>query len=228
MSTFIDMDWRPQPEGVVAVPSVYLGLGKATELMYHQMPSHEIRNCLPKDLREPGRKTLKHVFFMKKIKAHVSSTTRGTLDRGFLLACTIIEQAMKSDEFYDTMRQKSEVQRISAINKPIKPKHIFYMYSSQFKVVSFPFIFHDGERPIAEEEVLRKDLRRLLRYYTAHMVYDYPRYCIKAEEGKEENPIEKGGAGRAAVRSSYLNVPYYGPAKEGFKSLTRLPASPDF
>jgi hypothetical protein len=168
------------------------------------------------------------MFFEKKLRAHVSSTTRGTLDRGFLLACAILEQAMKNDAFYDAMRQESEVKRILAIDKLIEPKHIFYLFNSQFKVVSFPFIFHESERPIAEEELLRNDLQKLLRYSTAQMIYDYLRYCIKAEEGKEESPIEKGGAGKAAVRTNYLAVPYHGPAKDIYKSLRRLPALPDF
>ncbi|KFX95504.1 hypothetical protein V490_03818 [Pseudogymnoascus sp. VKM F-3557] len=197
MGTKIDVDWRVRED--IAVPST----------------------CL----RILGRDLIRLSSSKKKIKAHASAITRFTLNRGFHLACTIIEQAMKSDAFYDTMRQKSESQRIIAISKLIEPKHIFYLYSSQFDAVCFHFIFHEGVRQIAEEEVLRNDLRKLLTYYTAQIVYDYLRYCIKAEEGKEKNPIEKGGAGRAAVRANYLRTPYHGPAKNVFKSLRSLPAS---
>ena len=234
MGTYVDrnriqpgegIEPRSEPEALIAVPASCLKLVKAVELFYHAMPDHEIRNCFPKDVPTRGYAAR---FFDKKIRDHASSISRATLDRGFVLACTIVEEAMKNADFYNTMGQDTEGQRVKSINDLIEPHHMFYLFRDQFKSVSFAFIFHKGERPIPAEEKLRKDLRMLLRYTTSLMIYGFLRYCIRAEEGKEDTPITRIGAGRAAVVANYRAIPYHGSGRDIVKSLRRLPASPDF
>lgn len=60
------------------------------------------------------------------------------------------------------------------------------------------------------------------------MIYDFLKFCISAEEGKEKTPISRIRAGKAIVKANYLDVPYHGHARGIVKSLRRLPASPDF
>lgn len=52
MSIYVERNWL-QPGEVVepleastVVPAACLKLASATELLYHEMPAHEIRNCL--------------------------------------------------------------------------------------------------------------------------------------------------------------------------------------
>jgi hypothetical protein len=235
MGIYIDLN-QPQPgqnpeppknglHASTAVPALCLKLAKATEFFYHTMPDHEIRDCLPKHAKTWG---YLYRYFAKKIREHVSAVTRATLDRGFQLACTIVAEAMQEDGFYELMNQSDEVQRAVVINGLVEPRHMWYLFRDQFRAISFPFIFHNGIRADPAEETLRMDLRRLLRYTTAVMIYDFLRFCISAEEGKEDTPISRVGAGKAIVRANYLDVPYHGLARAIAKSLRRLPASPDF
>ncbi|OBT88389.1 hypothetical protein VE02_02295 [Pseudogymnoascus sp. 03VT05] len=219
---------KPQKNGLRAstdLPASCFKLAKATELIYHTMPDHEIRDCLPKHAKTSG---YLYRLFGKKICDHVSAVSRTTLDRGFQLACTIVAEAMEKEEFYELMNQSDEAQRAVVINGLVKPMHVWYLFRDQFRAVSFPFIFHDGVRTDPVEESLRMDLRRLLRYTTAVMVYDYLRFCISAEEGKENTPIPHIGAGKSIVRANYHDVPNHGYVRAIVRSLRRLPASPDF
>lgn len=235
MGIYIDLN-QPQPgqnpeppknnlHASTAVPALCLKLAKATEFVYHTMPDHEIQDCLPKYAKTWG---YLNRFFSRKIREHVSAVSRATLDRGFQLACTIVADAMKEEGFYELMNQNDEVQRAVVINGLVKSRHVWYLFRDQFKVVSFPFIFHNGVRTDPDEERLCMDLRRLLRYTTAVMIYDFLRFCISAEEGKEKTPISRIGAGRAIVKANYRDVPYHGRARPIVKSLRRLPASPGF
>lgn len=235
MGTYVERNWL-QPGEVVepllastTVPAACLKLATATELLYHEMPAHEIRNCFTKDIVKYGQPDHKFVFFERKIKEHVSSVSRATIDRGFGLACFIIGEAMKNAAFYDTMRKDSKIQRVMAINKFITLHQMFYLFRDQFKAVSFRFIFHQGVRPILAEEKIRKCLQNLICWTACRMIYDYLKHYIRAEEGKEDAPITRIGAGRVAVGANYRAIPYHcGHVGNVGESLRRLPASPDF
>ncbi|OBT97443.1 hypothetical protein VE01_04416 [Pseudogymnoascus verrucosus] len=153
MGIFIDLNQpqpgeKPQPpknkeHASTILPVLCMKLAKATELFYHTMPDHEMRDCLPKYAKTWG---YLYRFFSRKIHEHVSAVSRATLDRGFQLTCTIVAGAMQNGGFYEMMNQSNEVQRALVINGLFKPRHMWYLFRDQFKAVSFPFIFHNGEK----------------------------------------------------------------------------------
>jgi hypothetical protein len=159
MGIYVDVN-QPQPgekpeppknkqHASTTLPALCMKLAKATELFYHTMPDHEMRDCLPKYAKTWG---YVYRFFSRKIHEHVSAVSRATLDRGFQLACTIVAEAMQNDGFYELMNQSNEVQRAMVINGLVKPRHMWYLFRDQFKAVSFPFIFHNGIRTDPDEE----------------------------------------------------------------------------
>ncbi|OBT45213.1 hypothetical protein VE00_03611 [Pseudogymnoascus sp. WSF 3629] len=122
---------------------------------------------LEKRLREMT--TEKDILAAAGVEAPI---TRATLDRGFNLSCAVLYDAMKTDGgFFQKMQDENLLNRIGTINKLMQPHHIFFLLSDQFKAVSFRFIFHDAIRPDPTEEKLRMDLRKYVRFTTAHLIY---------------------------------------------------------
>ena len=192
-------------------------------MLYHSMPPHEIKNCFPRHVIKSGKRNSNLAFYEAHIKEHATATSRGTLDRGFLLSCAVIEKAMKTETFFAEMKQDNDLDQISAINKFVLPTHIYYLFGDQFKAVSYKFIFHNFVRSDPQEEQLRMDLRKLLRFTTSHIIYDYLQFVISARLGKEADLMEKNGSGRALVKDNYHIMPGSRPASEVQKSLKRLP-----
>lgn len=207
MGIFIDLNQprpgeKPQPpknkqHASTILPVLCMKLAKATELFYHTMPDHEMRDCLPKYAKTWG---YLYRFFSRKIHEHVSAVSRATLDRGFQLTCTIVARAMQNGGFYEMMNQSNEVQRALVINGIFKPRHMWYLFQDQFKAVSFPFIFHNGVRTDPDEERLRIDFRRLLRCTTMMMIYDFLRFCISAERERRRRRSRVLELGRRLLR----------------------------
>ncbi|KFY58309.1 hypothetical protein V496_06216 [Pseudogymnoascus sp. VKM F-4515 (FW-2607)] len=214
-----------EPDVSIAMPATSLKLVKAIELMYHSMPASEIQNCFPKHVTNIGKRDIVSAFY--EMKRHSSAVTRATLDRGFLLSCSIIEEAAKSGDFLEEMEHDDDLHRISAINRFIRPEHIKYLFSDQFKAVSHHFIFHNFARTDPQEDKLRMDLRKYLRFTTSHVIYDFLRFVISVKQG-DKDIIDKKGPRRILVRDNYYVMPGSGPAGEVYKSIKRLPAAEGF
>ncbi|OBT97749.1 hypothetical protein VE01_04970 [Pseudogymnoascus verrucosus] len=217
-----------EPNVSIAVPATSLKLAKAIELMHHSMPASEIRNCFPKHVTKFGKRDTVFAFYETKLKEHASAITRATLERGFLLSCSVIDIAMNSGDFFQQMQHEDELHRISTINQYIRPEHIHFMFSDQFKAVSYNFVFHNAVRANLQEEELRIDLRKYLRFTTCHIIYDFLRFVISVKEGDDKDFIDKNGIGRMFVRNNYYIMPGGGPAGEVSKNLKRLPAADGF
>jgi hypothetical protein len=71
----------------------------------------------------------------------------------------------------------------------------YYVFSDQWKAVSFDFIHHEGIRADAFEENIRQDMREIVFFGLAIMFYDFYRHCIQLEAGygKPNYPNEHGG-----------------------------------
>lgn len=125
------------------------------------------------------------------------------------------------------MEHDDDLHRISAINRFIRPEHIKYLFSDQFKAVSHHFIFHNFARTGPQEEKLRMDLRKYLRFTTSHVIYDFLRFVISVKQG-DKDIIDKKGPGRILVRDNYYVMPGSRPAGEVYRSIKRLPAAEGF
>lgn len=157
------------------------------------MPCHPIKYgiAFPPNVTKTGKRNSNLAFYEARVKDHTAATSRTTLDRGFLLSCAIIEQAMNSETFFAEMAQDDDMDRVGAVNKLVRLAHIYYLFSDQFKAVSYQFIFHNFVRADAEEEKLRLDMRKQLRFTTSHIIYDYLRFVISARPGKETDLMER-------------------------------------
>ena len=190
------------------------------------MPAYEIRNCFTKDVVKYGQYGHKHIFFRRKIKQHVSSTIRATLDRGFQLACTIIEKAMKNNEFYHQMQDKNEMNRVSTINKLIELHHNFFSIQRpiQGRVIPLYFSQRQTPGPHRRKTAKRSTYSTPRKWFT--VIFDIPygrKRAVKMPRSSLLEPDEQ----LCAITTEWP-APYSGPGRDVGKSLRNLPAAPGF
>lgn len=97
--------------------------------------------------------------------------TRDTIQNAREITKAIVIEYGVTIAFKNAMRNDTEDVRIGFFGKKITDEMILFIFASQFKSMSFPFIFHRGTRPNPAEEAARQNLRLHLKYVAAALAY---------------------------------------------------------
>jgi hypothetical protein len=95
----------------------------------------------------------------------------------------------------------------------------------------FDFIHRAGVREDVEEEQIRKDMRKLVHWGVALLLFDCYRHCIQLKNGKarERTPDRPDeNIGLALIKANYISYTHYGPTEGVVREFAKLPAAPNF
>lgn len=89
--------------------------------------------------------------------------------------------------FRDAMKSDDEDTRIEFLASTITDDMVLYMFASQFKALSFQFLFHPGIRQNPQEETTRQNLRLHVKFVSASLVYSIYHNRIQMDSNNPDN-----------------------------------------
>jgi hypothetical protein len=138
----------------------------------------------------------------------------------------LVFENINTEEFQAAMRDANEKTRVYYFRDLVTNDYVYYLYSDQWKAISFDFVHHEGVQPIPVEERLRDDPQGFTKLATGIMLYDFYRYYIQVEAGRLTEPDVEAGWDYVVV--NYRAMPGWGPLGRIIKTLDCLPATPNF
>jgi hypothetical protein len=216
-----------EPNDNLMTPYPCLQLAKAIEWLYHAEDEERVKLCIPKDVKKYEGRGYDTKFFETAIKQHITAMTNDTISKALPLAKMLVLENSNSADFQAAMRGTDQ-DALYWFRDHITDDHTYYLFSGQWKAISYDFIHHRGVRPNPAEETLRAKLYRFTRLCAAQILHNWYRYEIKlsASPGMPDEPDE--AVALAYVVSNYKAVVGWSAFSSMIFKLAPLPAAPNF
>ncbi|KFY86069.1 hypothetical protein V500_07891 [Pseudogymnoascus sp. VKM F-4518 (FW-2643)] len=195
-------------------------LAQGIEFLYHDISGRNLEICVP-------RLGIDAAVDRVKLERHVSNVTKKTLQRGRDVAKMLVLDNVDTKQFRDAMRATTDGARQLYIRSLVTEDIVYYIFSTQFESVSFPFIFHRGIRRIAAEEAIRRDLYTFTTFVAGTLIYDTYRLCLQMDARKPTLIHDDIPLAHDIVRINYKTMVRFSPLGDTPKKLEDLPANPE-
>lgn len=195
-------------------------LAQGIEFLHHDISGRNLEICVP-------RRGIDAAVDRAKLERHVSKVTKKTLQRGRDVAKMLVLDNVNTKKFRDAMRATTDEARQLYIRSLVTEDMLYYIFSTQFESVSFPFIFHRGVRRIAAEEAIRRDLYLFTTFVAGTLIYDTYRLCLQMDAKKPTLIHDDIPLAHDMVLINYKTMVLFSPLGDTPRNLEALPANPE-
>ncbi|KFY39301.1 hypothetical protein V494_04032 [Pseudogymnoascus sp. VKM F-4513 (FW-928)] len=203
-------------------------LARGVELLFHDISGDNLLACVPKHVQENGKFWVDTKVTYGALRGFVTNLTRDTLQKACDVTKILVIRHSNTLAFRKAMRDNSEDARIGFFGSVLTEDMILFLFSSQFKAVSFKFIMHKGVRPDQAEEAIRFRVRMHIKFVAASLIYSTYRNRIQMNHhDKDYKPDEEPGLNET-ILMDYKSAVSDGPLEYVPKILGTLPANPEF
>ena len=204
-----------------------LQLAKAIEWLYHAEDEEGVKLCIPKDIKKYEGRGYDTKFFETAIKWHITAITSDTISKALPLAKILVLEKSSSADFQAVIHGTDQ-DALYWFRDHITDDHTYYLFSRQWKAISYDFIHHRGVRPNPAEETLRAKLYQFTRFYATQVLHSWYRYGIKLSASRRMLDEPNEAVARAYVVSYYKAVVGWHAFSTMIFKLGPLPAAPNF
>ncbi|OBT78529.1 hypothetical protein VF21_01030 [Pseudogymnoascus sp. 05NY08] len=195
-------------------------LAQSIEFLHHGISERNLEVCVP------GRGT-DAVLDRKKLERHVSNVTKETLQRGRDVAKMLVLDNVDTKRFRNAMRATTDEARQLYFRSLLTDDILYYLFSAQFRSISFPFIFHRGIRRIAAEEVIHRNLYTFTRLVAGTLIYDTYRLCLQMDAREPTLIRDDSPTAHGTVLLNYKAMVLFSPLRDALRNVETLPANPE-
>lgn len=182
-----------------------LQLAKATGWLFQGESEERVHTYMPKDVKKYEGRGHDWKYYENSMKQHIANMTSETVFKALPFAKMLVLEKINDTDFQAAMRGTDQ-EALYWFRNQIINDHTYYLFSKQWKAISYDFIHHEGVRHDAAEEVLRRKLNRFTKLCAAQLLHNWYRFGIQlsASPGKPDEPNEAGA--RAYVFANYIAV----------------------
>lgn len=216
---------------MLKLPIGCLQLIRANELLLHTedeeyLDGRNLKRCMPKQTSQYAKFGYDTKHFLGSVSMSFKKLSSDTVTKAINIIKAIVLSAIDDAVFLKAM--ENDTTRILWFRDNTNPDTLHHLWSSQWKSVSFNFVFHQGERVDAEEDRIRVHLFRTMAYSAAVVCSIVFEHMVKIHDNDLENHVPDERKGRKIVADSYTRLRGWPSIGKWRVRLEELPAVEDF